>query len=674
MSASGFEYKPHVDGLRAIAVLLVVLFHVGVPGIAGGFTGVDVFFVISGYLITSLLLVEARDTGRVDLLGFYARRVRRLFPALLVVVLATLGLGAVFLLPIFEEQSALAKSAIATALYLSNFYFWRFTGDYFGAPTDFEPLLHTWSLAVEEQFYFVWPLLVIAVLKLWAGPGADLRRRLGIALLALSVLSFALNLWLTHSQASAAFYLMPTRAWQFGAGGLLGLWLAGRPEIGPVPANAMAFSGLLAVIGGGLFLSERGFPGAAALVPTLGATALIAGNTLNPAGLLARLLACGPLRFIGLVSYAWYLWHWPLLAIARASALQRQDLTRDLLIGAASFGFAVLTWWLVEQPVRRYRPGPFRATRGTLATGVAISAVIAVAAVGLAQSARYQAKADPRYAAAIHAKGDVPPRRKTCNHPLLHEFRGLPSVDACTSGNAGAVRAVLWGDSHADHLSGLLEAYAARRPERGLLQRTMSSCRTYGDDPAKKSAGMVRACEDFNVAVEDELGELKAQGLTGVIFSTMWISVFRNTAVMPNTLGANTSPEYYAAAEAQLDAVITRLEAAGLRVLLVGPFHLMPHEVPQCLARHSEGDCAAPRERIEQQRAPSLAVIRRVAARHDPERVHVWDPADAVCDSAACPARRGDDVLYTDALHLTAAGARSLLQSASAQLDWVTGD
>jgi hypothetical protein len=201
----------------------------------------------------------------------------------------------------------------------------------------------------------------------------------------------------------------------------------------------------------------------------------------------------------------------------------------------------------------------------------------------------------------------------------------------------------------------------------------MSSCRIYGKDPIKISEAMVRACEDFNGAVEREILELKSKGLTGVIISTMWISVFRDPTTIPTSFVVDTSPEYYAVAETTLKRVIDRLDAAGLRVLVVGPFHMMPQEIPQCLARHEDAVCAADRQFIERQRKPSLEVLQRIVAGHDPSRVRLWDPLESVCDERICPAVRDGAVLYTDALHLTATGARGLLPDVRTQLDWVTG-
>jgi peptidoglycan/LPS O-acetylase OafA/YrhL len=668
MSNKTFGYRPHVDGLRAVAVLLVVLYHVGVPGPKSGFVGVDVFFVISGYLITSLLFLEAQQ-GRIDLTAFYARRVRRLFPAMLVVVAATLLLGAIFLLPIFSEQTSLARSAIATSVYLSNFYFWRYTGDYFSSSTVFEPLLHTWSLAVEEQFYLVWPFLIIGLLKL--GTRRNLRRDLLVLLVALSAVSFGLSLWATHAQPEAAFYLMPFRAWQFGAGGIVAILLADRAPGRAALGWALSIAGLAAILVGGVMLHKQSFPGWGALLPTLGAAAVIAGGQLAPTNFAAALLSWQPVRFIGLVSYSWYLWHWPLLAIARAASVDLHDLRRDMAIGVVSFVLAALTYYIVENPVRYRRPGPFKTSLGTLAAGAAISLVVAGASVALALDAKHVAGTNERYAALERARADVPVYRATCHLPMMDEFHGLPDRKGCAFGNPEHIGAMLWGDSHADHMSGLMAAFAKKRGDRGIVQRSYSSCRFYGEDTITKSDGEIKACADFNAAVEAEIYELQKHGMTGVIVSTMWNSVFRDSSD-PMAAFANTSPEYYAAAAASIDAVVSRLEAAGLRVLLVGPVQLMPHEVPQCLARHSDLECSAPRAAIERQRSVSMGVLRDIVARHSP-LVRLWDPIDSLCDAQRCAAVQNGVVLFTDALHLTASGGATLLDNARDSLLWVTG-
>jgi len=225
MTGGSEFYRKDIDGLRAIAILTVVAHHVRIPGFAGGFVGVDVFFVISGFLITSILAAEARNTGTLSLRAFYARRIRRLFPAMVVVVLTTCLLGAIVLLPIFGQQQELWRSAIATALYVSNFYFWLYAPGYFDPSSDLMPLLHTWSLAVEEQFYLAWPPLILALVAVARYAHLDFQKALVMLTVTILAVSLAWCLWKTRTEPTAAFYLLPTRAWELGTGAALALWL-----------------------------------------------------------------------------------------------------------------------------------------------------------------------------------------------------------------------------------------------------------------------------------------------------------------------------------------------------------------------------------------------------------------------------------------------------------------
>ena len=400
----------------------------------------------------------------------------------------------------------------------------------------------------------MWPFLIIGLLTL--GIRRNLRRDLLALLVALSGVSFVLSLWGTRAQPDAAFYLMPFRAWQFGVGGIVAILLADRGAGRTVLGGALSIAGLAAIIVGGVTLREQGFPGWGALLPTLGAAAVIAGGQLAPTNAAAALLAWQPVRFVGLVSYSWYLWHWPLLAIARAASVDLHDLRRDAAIGIVSFVLAVLTYYIVENPVRYKRPGPFKTSVGTLAAGVTISVVLAGASVALGLSAKRAAATDGRYAALESARADVPVYRATCHLPMSDEFPGLPEQKRCVFGNADNIGAVLWGDSHADHLSGLMAAFSKEYGDRGILQRSYSSCRSYGEDTLSKSDAEIKACEDFNAAAEAEIYELHKQGTTGVIVSTMWNSVFRDSSD-PKAAFANTSREYYAAAAASIDEVVS---------------------------------------------------------------------------------------------------------------------
>jgi peptidoglycan/LPS O-acetylase OafA/YrhL len=336
-----FKYRPDIDGLRAVAVLLVLLFHVGL-GFPGGFVGVDIFFVISGFLITGLILKEQR-AEKFLLSHFWIRRIRRILPASIVVVIATLLAGGLLLTP--HDYKDLAESTIYQQLMLSNVYFWQDVG-YFKGPAELKPLLHTWSLAVEEQFYLGYPFLLV-FLRRWT------RAKTLWMLIALALFSFVLSEWGTQNSPSAAFYLLPTRAWELLLGGLI-CFAPPPTRMSQWQAHAMGGLGVAGIVVSSCFYdATTRFPGSAALLPCVGAALLIYVNSkeLNWTG---KLLAWKPMVFIGLLSYSLYLWHWPILAYCKYS-MPGTDLsvTVGVLVLVASFALAYLSWRFVERPFRQ---------------------------------------------------------------------------------------------------------------------------------------------------------------------------------------------------------------------------------------------------------------------------------------------------------------------------------
>ena len=384
------HYIAAVDGLRAVAIVPVVCFHVGLPGFTGGFVGVDIFFVISGFLITRLLHQEACRSGTIDILGFYARRVRRLLPALLVVLSATLVAGAIFLTVVGEQQD-LNRSAVATTAFASNIYFWRTQTGYFAGPSDQLPLLHMWTLAVEEQFYIVWPLAMLAAVAVVRRFKLSLDNTLIGLLLAGSVVSLVGCLLITPIRPTAAFYLTPFRAWEFGIGGLIALMpsLSGRfLRI----AQVLSLAGAAAIAASVYYFdSETKFPGIAALLPTLGAAAIIFTAPLPCA--VSQALSLRPLVTIGRWSYSWYLWHWPMLAIARSIDLGERGTLRDLTIAIVALIFSAATYRWVEEPIRRQRPWPFSRDSKTVFAGatILVSLALLAGAVQVLSNIRAQA-------------------------------------------------------------------------------------------------------------------------------------------------------------------------------------------------------------------------------------------------------------------------------------------
>lgn len=424
----GGAYRRDIDGLRAIAVLAVLMSHAGVPGFAGGYVGVDVFFVISGFLITGILL-EARRDGRWWVIAFYERRVRRILPALLFVTAATLAVAAFAFPPAMVGDTA--SAATAAVLFAANLRYWWNGGDYFASTGGLDPMLHTWSLGVEEQFYLLFPLFLWLVMARFPGG-------VRLSLAAACAASLALCAWLTRGDPVAAFHLLPSRGWELGLGGLLAAGAVPPPQGRPA-AEAAAAAGL-AAIGAAVLLygASTPFPGLAALLPCLGTAFLVWAGNGAPRALLSRLVGSRPLVFVGLLSYSIYLWHWPLLVFARNRFGPDLDAATLVALLGLTLVLSWLTWRLIEQPWRRLPPaGPRPRIVWTSAAG-AVGA-LALAALLVGRSGGVPAMAAPELYA-IDTAADL-------EH--VAACAGRAPSDLCTIGVPGRDDVLLWGDSHA---------------------------------------------------------------------------------------------------------------------------------------------------------------------------------------------------------------------------------
>ena len=426
-------YRADVDGMRAVAVVAVLLFHAGL-GLPGGFVGVDVFFVISGFLITSIVTREVQ-AGEFSYLGFWERRARRLVPAMVVVVLATVAMAYLLLLP--HDYKELGQSVVSQTFAMANFYFWREAG-YFAGPSEIKPLLHTWSLAVEEQFYFVMPGLLMLAHRIWP-------KRILAVLVTTLLVSLGWCVYSTRVYPDAAFYLLPARAWEMLLGGVIALsgdftWLKRGP------AEILSFAGLMTVIGSILFYpTGTPFPGSYAILPCIGTAAMIAGNSVHSTAT-SKLLAWRPIVFVGLISYSLYLWHWPLFAFA--NYITPDELPRWLAIGliAASIVMGVLSWRFVETPFRNKELLP---SRGRV-LGAAAVALLTLAGVGITLHVTDGVRS--RFGNDIlrlaDARTDRNPMRK-----LHHDLSGstLAKGPRLLAGKTGTEpELIVVGDSHGD--------------------------------------------------------------------------------------------------------------------------------------------------------------------------------------------------------------------------------
>lgn len=376
-SENHMTYRPEIDGLRAIAVLPVIMFHAGFSQMSGGYVGVDVFFVISGFLITGILAREL-DAGRFSLLGFYERRARRILPALFLVLLVTAVVGSLVMLP--YELAALGRGILAVLLFVSNVLFWRESG-YFAGESELNPLLHTWSLAVEEQYYILFPVVLWACWR-WFPKGVV------PFLLVVTLGSLALAEFLSTRMPSSNFYLLPTRAWELLAGSLTALYLLRRRAPQGWLAEALSLAGMCAIAFAVLtYDAGTPFPSLWAMAPVLGTVAIIVAA--SPATLVGKLLGTAPFVGIGLISYSAYLWHQPLFAFARLldpDHHPQQGIM--LLLAGGALVLAWLSWRFVERPFRRrdaFTRGRIFALSGLTSAAFAAIAAVSILSGGLPQ-------------------------------------------------------------------------------------------------------------------------------------------------------------------------------------------------------------------------------------------------------------------------------------------------
>ena len=540
-----------IQGMRAISILGVVLFHAGL-GVPGGFVGVDVFFVISGFLITRIVLSDLRG-GKFSFALFYERRIRRIVPALSVLLLAVLGMGWFVFRP--KDYSEAAATAAAQCLGLGNFVLWRNTG-YFAAAAEEQPLLHMWSLAVEEQFYFLLPTF------LWLGFDVNrggfrfpLKMTLGILLLG----SLSLNLWFLSSRPSAVFFLVPTRAWEMLAGCLLaeaGDWCRGLPRR---VCTAFLWLGTGAVIGS-MFLLQKGdpFPGWRAIFPVIGASLMIVGLHGGRICLLRMCLGSRLARWLGELSYSLYLWHWPLLAGATLLLPWKLSIPGRILLLTLSLAAAAASLSFVENPIRRRNL--LRSQSSVFAAGFIVS--VGIALVGFAI---YVGKGLPGRFTDGPAKTlalidtEQPRRTRQMNAALIRadeaERIGSPDPDAKMWG-------VMWGDSHAMSIVPALDQWL-RENELGAYVAAHTATAPvlgwYNIDPVH---GLNEASEEFG----HEVAELvRRRQLKNVLLVACWSYYDR--------------PEMQAA----LLQTVSELRSADAQVWILTqvPFH--PHSVPRVL-------------------------------------------------------------------------------------------
>ncbi|MGA9763609.1 MAG: acyltransferase family protein [Rhodomicrobium sp.] len=641
-AANTNTYRPDIDGLRAIAVLLVVFYHAGLSATSGGFIGVDIFFVISGYLITGIITREL-DDGHFTFANFYGRRIKRICPALFT-VLGIAALAALFILTP-DDLRLFGRSIISTVFFYSNWLFYNQV-NYFDGPAIEKPLLHTWSLAIEEQYYIIWPVVLFLLYR------TGRRNALPYLVLALLCLSLAASQIVLEPDQAQAFYLLPYRGWEL----LLGAYLAiaSFPANSRLVANIMGFAGFAAItFAAAAFDTKTPFPGLNALFPCLGAAMLITAG-LHRQALSRTILSFQPLRFAGKISYSLYLIHWPLFSFAHIALDGEPTLIQRVAIVALSAMLAALSYWYVETPARRTT---FRFP--VLAQAALAAAALLALCGGLYDASkglpwRAPSSVQIAYAAKYpgHHEQDLADCRDDPRPALVHRPCpiGAPARDL-------QYDFVLWGDSHARHLA---TAFSDQAKALGLAGLVIWEVRC---PPLLNENRVSARCKEANARAQQWLATQTK--LKMVFLGAVWKNHAgrglpqKDGAVFDNARAAQGS----AVDLSGLEETLSLLRARGLPVAIVEDVPSFPVDVPNCAARArmfgrpDERCFSFPRRSIEQEGEQASSFLREVSRRFD---IPIVETVKAFCEGDTCRTEKDGVIFYEDHGHLNTAGSRYL--------------
>lgn len=621
------KYRADVDGLRALAVLPVIAYHMGIGGIPGGFTGVDIFFVISGYLICGIIYNSA-ISDNFSWLDFYKRRCLRILPPLFVVLLATMIFGYYHLLP--AQFTDLSNSALAALLSASNIFFWKTTG-YFDGPADLKPLLHTWSLAVEEQFYILFPVVLLLVIRLF-------RRRTTQVMLLVIAGSLLLSIYGVTRKPTFTFYMLPTRAWELALGGIIAIagLEAKTAHYSAALKHGMSLAGLGLILFSFLWLDTTlPFPAWNALYPCLGSFLIILAGQQS---VVSRLLALKPVVYIGMISYCLYLWHWPIIVYSRMF-FNIEPGVRELVILALTFGLAVASRYLIEIPFR-YRLAWVSPGRIVTASVIGL-AVMASGAVykGHISNSSGQFSAEALALAQYSEYSKMPEfdyqyRRGQCFVDGKNEEDKPFNREFCLKTSSTAKNYVMIGDSHAAHLWRAVSLAAGEGVN--VIQATSAGCKPlYKQD-------LRNPCTKLVDYVYDEW--IPAHHIDGIIISARW------------------APEDIAPLRATLDHLKSRSD----NIIVMGPTVEYTEALPDLLAYQTDGRKDLVASSIKKEVRGTDAQLHEAMAQQGTPYISVYS---IVCPGNVCRGLASDGhPTSNDYGHFTLSGAKDVAKQAMMQM------
>ena len=629
------KHRHEIDGLRSLAILPVLLFHMGFSQVPGGFLGVDVFFVISGFLITGIIVNELETTGKFSILKFYERRIRRIVPVLLVVTIATMVAGFYILMP--NEYVTLGRSVKWMLAFVSNIFFLN-QNSYFAPNIDLNPMLHTWSLAIEEQFYVFFPLV------LWLLHKYLPKRFWWVAVTGLSAISFLYATKHYASNASEVFYLIQFRAWELMVGALAAIYIK-KLQAPKWLAQTLSLLGLAALLGSYLFVGANlPHPGPITLIPVFGAVLVI---VFSVDGTLAnRVLSIRPLVFIGLISYSLYLWHQPVFAYLRVTSLHTLKPIEFLPALLGVFVLSYLSWKFVENPFRNRS----KLKTKKLLSIVGISTVALIVAISVAKQplSAYQVF-EIKPGSTITAgeiEADLAPNpgfSNDCKRFITHQ-------NTCTSPGTGNPTVALWGDSFAMHwVQALMESKTKAR----FIAQDRSVCTPVIGLAAKTDNANLsgaQACISVNKEFRKYL--LGNNDIKTVILASHWDNVMNNITLDDHDRTLTTPDR----AKAALVENIRTLKAHGKRVVVILDPPFTGTDLGACIKTAIKAKTALESCNFKLTNSSSLAMNELVSSL-SAEADKIITPSDFICPKGTCLVSVGNTIIYRDEYHLSVKGS-----------------
>lgn len=626
------QYRPEIDGLRAIAVIPVILFHAGFTLFGGGFVGVDIFFVISGYLISAILMEELKD-DKFSILKFYERRARRILPALFFVMITCLPFAYMWMSP--QQLKDFSESLIAVVFSASNIFFWL-ENDYFGEAAELKPMLHTWSLAVEEQFYLLFPILLMAFWKIG-------RSRLLLAIIILSIMSLALSEWGTKNAPSATFYLAPMRAWELLAGAICAFLTNDENKRS---SNVLSITGMLLVLVSIFAYDEKtAFPGINALIPVIGTALVIVYASKDT--WIGKALSWQGFVGIGLISYSAYLWHQPLFAFARLRSLTEPTQEVMAFLAILSLLLAWGTWHWVENAFRKGKKNILSTQKKVFSLSAAMG--ILFVSIGIAGYAGDGFK----FRSINGTTFELLDKRLSINSGLSDECSSI-TYDSVECRTSNTPNTLLWGDSYAMHLA---KGIMASDNNIRLQQLTLSACAPIlgvAHIGGTRTKGWAEECIKFN---DDVLEWIKDEGtIELVILSSAFGGVVGNTNTLLTKNGVQNNNVKNELVLQHLRTTVRAIEQTGAKVIIVSPTPRSGWDNGQCAMRSAMFNkdpslC----DFVYNANVKSLDLLKSIQ-----EETAIYWLHEDICHDGICDSIHDGVFIFRDTGHLSEEGSKYL--------------